>query len=656
MDAETSLDSSVMQKENTGLPPTKTDGVRPLIHRSILKEKSDLSEMIWKQTKKSLSVRIRGVPFLFRSMSTKKQTVLFRCQNCYSTVNIAMKHYWYGTTDRATILESDRVNQLKTFLNIPALLSNQPCLEYTVNSLHTCPGFTFRQEKKFDRIIRQRMGAQFIPYPFVTNSQQAPTPANMKRFKPSVEPVPLPTMPQISNQGLPVIGRHVPPHITPETISQNQNFNERIKQKFSISNTSMQLNNVPQPTQAMPGIPPIPFISTKAKQKWACVEERIQNGLEYGSVIRKIIFGDLYKSPTETVPAENNFNVGDTVYYFDGKKKNLLRGTFITSHTKFQNNSSSKFLVVELLQTENAVEYFCKQYSINYSTRLSMVIEAYTYMEKMIKTPTISNTHVSPTQIINSNPMVFSQPLYRQPSETTLLIEEQDASPERVEVKHESIDDHTVEEIEFEADDDDIPLDVPSNSGKSIPNYASVEVINAQEEISTEKDDNFFVQQKSGDKEEVIVQSVEIAPGDSGGTKKTSKSNHSRHNTNQSNSHHAPMDKNDFYLCAKCDQKLLEPPPNANLNLSRIEIFRNAYAHPKTCPSCPNWNSDFRLKINAERMKLNLYADTAKIQECKQCSSENNCKNKTANICFGCSRPWCKKLNPLVCQECAAKT
>ena len=56
MDAETSLDSSVMQKENTGLPPTKTDGVRPLIHRSILKEKSDLSEMIWKQTKKSLSV------------------------------------------------------------------------------------------------------------------------------------------------------------------------------------------------------------------------------------------------------------------------------------------------------------------------------------------------------------------------------------------------------------------------------------------------------------------------------------------------------------------------------------------------------------------------------------------------------------------------
>ena len=161
----------------------------------------------------------------------------------------------------------------------------------------------------------------------------------MKRFKPSVEPVPVPTMPQISNQGLPVIGRNAIPQSLPENIRQNMPLNDRLNQKFNISNTSMQANKA-KPTQVMPGIPPIPPIPTKPKQKWACVEERIQNGLEYGSVIRKewlhflkwvglrwsngsisdachinfcniekIIFGDLYKNPSDTVPAENNFNV-----------------------------------------------------------------------------------------------------------------------------------------------------------------------------------------------------------------------------------------------------------------------------------------------------------------------------------------------------------
>ena len=44
--------------------------------------------------------------------------------------------------------------------------------------------------------------------------------------------------------------------------------------------------------QSMPGIPPIlPTEKVKPKKtKWACVEERIQNGLEYGSVIRKVEF------------------------------------------------------------------------------------------------------------------------------------------------------------------------------------------------------------------------------------------------------------------------------------------------------------------------------------------------------------------------------
>ena len=60
-----------------------------------------------------------------------------------------------------------------------------------------------------------------------------------------------------------------------------------------------------------------------------------------------------------------------------------------------------------------------------------MVIEAYTYMAKMIQPPKISNTD-TPTQIINSKPMMFSRPVYHQQSPTTMLIEEEDASPERV--------------------------------------------------------------------------------------------------------------------------------------------------------------------------------------------------------------------------------
>ena len=74
-----------------------------------------------------------------------------------------------------------------------------------------------------------------------------------------------------------------------------------------------------------------------------------------------------------------------------------------------------------------------------------MVIEAYTYLAKMIQTPTISNTHVPPAHsITTTKPMILSQPVksgfmpsnfYDHSSPNTLLIEEQDASPERVEGK-----------------------------------------------------------------------------------------------------------------------------------------------------------------------------------------------------------------------------
>ena len=93
--------------------------------------------------------------------------------------------------------------------------------------------------------------------------------------------------------------------------------------------------------------------------------------------------------------------------------------------------------------------------------------------------------------------------------------------------------------------------------------------------------------------------------------------------------------------------------PNTKLNLSRTEVFRNAYSQRETCASCPDLISEST--FNLEQMKLKLYDDSAKIRECKKCPSHLNCKNKTANICFGCSGPWCKKLNPLICQYCTAK-
>ena len=78
-----------------------------------------------------------------------------------------------------------------------------------------------------------------------------------------------------------------------------------------------------------------------------------------------------------------------------------------------------------------------------------------------------------------------------------------------------------------------------------------------QEDISTEKDDNFFVQQKSGDTDNVIVRGDEIAPGDSGGTKETTRSTY---NTNHSNSNIATINATESFICSKCDKTLSEPP------------------------------------------------------------------------------------------------
>ena len=58
LDAGTSLDSCLAHKDRIDPRCTKADRGRPLIPGPVLKEKTDLSKMIWKQTRKSLSVTV----------------------------------------------------------------------------------------------------------------------------------------------------------------------------------------------------------------------------------------------------------------------------------------------------------------------------------------------------------------------------------------------------------------------------------------------------------------------------------------------------------------------------------------------------------------------------------------------------------------------
>ena len=75
----------------------------------------------------------------------------------------------------------------------------------------------------------------------------------------------------------------------------------------------------------------------------------------------------------------------------------MIRGTFITSNHHFQDTITqgqqasqgqkgfdSKYLIVQLLQTDDTAELFCKQNAIAYTSKLSMVIEAYNFLQTRI--------------------------------------------------------------------------------------------------------------------------------------------------------------------------------------------------------------------------------------------------------------------------------
>ena len=127
------------------------------------------------------------------------------------------------------------------------------------------------------------------------------------------------------------------------------------------------------------------------------------------------------------------------VYYHDETKTKMIRGTFITSNCHQQASQKtldSTYLIVQLLRTEDAIELFCKQNSIAYTSKISMIIEAYNFLRAKIDTPTNSLT---PTHMVSNAPVMSS------------------TSSGNVDIKAEV--EQVIEEIEFDEDEDDFFMD-----------------------------------------------------------------------------------------------------------------------------------------------------------------------------------------------------
>ena len=130
----------------------------------------------------------------------------------------------------------------------------------------------------------------------------------------------------------------------------------------------------------------------------------------------------------------------------------MIRGTFITSNHHLediitqgqqagqrQKSFDSKYLIVQLLQTDDAVELFCKQNSIAYTSKLSMVIEAYNFLQTKIEAD--SKSVRTPMQMRSQG----ITPIFPSTSSSNVDIK---AEVEQV-----------IEEIEFDEDEDDFFTD-----------------------------------------------------------------------------------------------------------------------------------------------------------------------------------------------------
>ena len=156
----------------------------------------------------------------------------------------------------------------------------------------------------------------------------------------------------------------------------------------------------------------------------------------------------------------------------------MIRGTFITSNhhlqdiiTQGQKSFDSKYLIVQLLQTDDAVELFCKQNSIAYTSKLSMVIEAYNFLQ---------------TRIDNGSKPVTTQSQVRSHGITPIF---PSTSSGNVDIKAEV--EQVIEEIEFDEDEDDFFTDnTPSeknNTSVEAEQISWTEVFDDQMNASTSK-------------------------------------------------------------------------------------------------------------------------------------------------------------------------
>jgi len=121
---------------------------------------------------------------------------------------------------------------------------------------------------------------------------------------------------------------------------------------------------------------------------WNCVEERVtierDNGAQYGRMVRKIIFGDIFADKMAVLSrnpipnaAHRHLNAGDKITYCDSTLE-IREGPFICSSQTAQLDAQK--IISSLLNTEDDLRQFCLDYKLQIGNFCSMAIEAYKYL------------------------------------------------------------------------------------------------------------------------------------------------------------------------------------------------------------------------------------------------------------------------------------